>query len=320
MKRIFEIEQDKLKEYLDLHLTYREIGEKFGCSSWTVMERAKEYGLKSDARTYQMQTDNPALKDEVRRKISDSVKKMWDQGNYSERINGMTNCSGSKHSSYREEGYPCYYRMKAKYYHPEATCVCCGKQLSWDDDSIEVHHVDHDTDNFSLSNLAPLCHSCHRKYHRKSQFFCTVTKSFVFDACHYLPYHDRKCKFLHGHTYHMDISIRNAVLHETGMVADFNYIKRVVEEEVIDVFDHGFLNEQIEYPTCELMSSWIWFKLSKRLKGISSIKLWETDGSVCEMTSGNIKYYLQHFESDWNKPVSEISIPNDEIGSDGRPD
>ena len=52
MNRIFEIEEEQLKKYLDMHLTYAEIAEKYGCSSWTVMKRAKEAGLKSDARKY----------------------------------------------------------------------------------------------------------------------------------------------------------------------------------------------------------------------------------------------------------------------------
>ena len=301
MKRVFNIEREQLKQYLDMHMTYSDIAEKYNCSSWTIMNRAKEYGLKSDARKYQMQIDNPAAKEEVARKISNTISKMWEDGVYDGRVNGMLGLIGEKNPNYLPEGRSARYREKAIFYHPEARCMCCGKQLSWEDKSIEVHHVDGNHENFSLTNLKPLCHSCHRKYHRTSQPIVTITKSFVFDACHYLPYHDRRCKFLHGHTYHMEVSIKDRVLQETGMVIDFGYLKKVVDECVLDDFDHGFLNEFIEYPTCEIMINWIWQRLSVKLKGISRIRLWETDGSYCEMTGEDVSYYLQNFECDWTK-------------------
>lgn len=305
MERIFDIEKDELKKYLDMHMTYMDIAEKYGCSSWTVMKRAKEYGLKSDARKYQMQTDNPAAKEEVAKKISATIAKMWEDGRYDNRVNGMLDCVGENHPLYVPEGRAHNYREKAKFYHPEAVCLCCGKSLSWEDNSLEVHHVNENREDFSLTNLKPLCHSCHKKYHRKSQPIVTITKSFVFDACHYLPYHDRRCKFLHGHTYHMEISVKDRVLQETGMVIDFGQLKNIVQETVLDKFDHGFLNEYIEYPTCEIMISWIWQQLSLKLKGITRIRLWETDGSYCELTSDDMLYYLQNFESDWTKNIKE---------------
>lgn len=301
MNKKFDIEENLLKEYLDMHMTYTEIAEKFGCSHWTVMQRAKEYGLKSEARKYQMIENNPMADVAVRQKVSDTIAKMWESGKYDERINGMLGMTNNKNPNFKPEGTPYNYRKKAMFYHPEAICVCCGKSLSWEDKSIEVHHVNEDHDDFTLTNLAPLCHSCHRKYHRKSQPIVQITKSFVFDACHYLPYHDRKCKFLHGHTYHMDITVKNRVLQETGMVMDFGVLKKIVEEKIIEPFDHGFLNQYIEYPTCEIMINWIWKELSKDIKGLYKIKLWETDGSYCEIDAKDMKYYLLNFESDWTK-------------------
>ena len=301
MKRKFDIEKEQLKTYLDMHMTYSDIAEKYGCSSWTVMERAKEYGFRSDAKKQQMIENNPMANEEIRQKVSDTIAQMWEQGKYDCRINGMLGLTGEKNPKYVSEGRAGRYREKAKFYHPEAICVHCEKQLSWEGKSIEVHHVNEDRNDFTLTNLAPLCHSCHKKYHRKSQPFIKLTKSFVFDACHYLPYHDRKCKFLHGHTYHMEVTIRNRVMQETGMVMDFSKIKKIVDEKVIKPFDHGFINELITYPTCEIMVSWIWQQLSKDIKGLNSIKLWETDGSYCELTAEDMNYYLANFECDWTK-------------------
>lgn len=305
MKRVFDIEKDLLKSYLDMHMTYTEIAEKYGCSKWTIMSRAKEFGLRSDARRYQMTENNPMAKEEVRSKVSDVIAHMWEEGSYSDRVNGMAGLVGELYPNYDPAGSKHNYREKAKFYHPEAKCLCCGKQLSWEDNSIEVHHVDGDHNNYALTNLMPLCHSCHRKYHRKSQPVMQICKSFVFDACHFLPYHDRRCKFMHGHTYHMEICVQNRVLQETGMVIDFGELKTIVNEDVIDSFDHGFLNEYIDYPTCEMMVTWIWAVLSRRVKGLQHIKVYETDGSYCMLTADMSKQYLQNFECDWTK-VSEV--------------
>lgn len=305
MKRVFNIEKDLLKSYLDMHMTYTEIAEKYGCSKWTVMSRAKEFGLRSDARRYQMTENNPMAKEAVRSKVSDIIARMWEKGSYADRVNGMAGLVGELYPNYDPAGSKHNYREKAKFYHPEAKCLCCGKQLSWEDNSIEVHHVDGDHNNYALTNLMPLCHACHRKYHRKSQPIMQICKSFVFDACHFLPYHDRRCKFMHGHTYHMEICIQNRVLQETGMVIDFGELKAIVNEDIIDSFDHGFLNEYIDYPTCEMMVTWIWAVLSRRVKGLHHIKVYETDGSYCMLTADMSKQYLQNFECDWTK-VSEV--------------
>ena len=317
MNRVFKIEKEELAAYLDMHLTYAEIAEKYGCSTWTVMSRAKECGLHSTARAHQMSVDNPMAKAEIRQKVSDAIADLWEKGAYSDRKNGMAGLVGELYPGYIPEGRKDRYREKAKFYHPDATCFCCGKQLSWDDKSLEVHHVDEDRDNFALTNLMPLCHSCHRKYHRKSQPVVTISKEFVFDAAHYLPYHDRRCKFLHGHTYHLEIAVKGRVLQETGMVIDFGKLKHIVETEILDDFDHGFLNETIEYPTCELMITWIWAKLSRYVKGLQYIKLYETDGSYSIVDAATNKWYLSQFESDWTRKgmLIDTSVIGEEEGN-----
>lgn len=48
-------------------------------------------------------------------------------------------------------------------YDKETTlCEDCGA-----DGPLEVHHVDGDPFNNDLENLTPLCHSCHRRRHRR---------------------------------------------------------------------------------------------------------------------------------------------------------
>lgn len=46
--------------------------------------------------------------------------------------------------------------------------------------SPEVHHLDHDSTNNDLQNLAVLCHSCHKLFHRIPKQPKIIAKRFVF--------------------------------------------------------------------------------------------------------------------------------------------
>lgn len=126
----------------------------------------------------------------------------------------------------------------------------------------------------------------------QSTYKVTITKSFAFDACHYLPYHDRRCKYLHGHTYHMDIALKGYVNKGTGMVMDYGNLKSIVNRVLLDDWDHGFINEQIAYPTAEIMVMYAWAKLMKDLPDLESIKIWETDGSCAELTRNDVMEFI----------------------------
>ena len=55
----------------------------------------------------------------------------------------------------------------------------------------------------------------------------------------------------HGHTYLLDVTVRGAVDPRTGMVCDLGALQQVVQEQVVDPFDHTFLNKDIAYfATC----------------------------------------------------------------------
>lgn len=62
----------------------------------------------------------------------------------------------------------------------------------------------------------------------------TIRRHFQFDAAHMLSNYEGKCSNLHGHTYTGDIELQADVLDETGMVLDYNDIKKAV-----DRFDHA---------------------------------------------------------------------------------
>ena len=319
----FNMDKHEMERYLDMHLTYGDIAKKWEQQTgervpdYVVSAKGRSYGLISEGNRYYMRRDNPACREEVRGKISQSVKELWQSGAYDSRINGMTGCTEDLSAQFLPEGCYAEYAKKARFYHPEGVCLCCGKQLNWnasqkDKDAIEVHHVDRNHDNYSLTNLMPVCRSCHRQMHDMRSYFTTVTKEFAFDAAHYLPYHDGKCKFIHGHTYHMAITVRNVIDLGSGMVMDFSKLKDAVNDNVLAKFDHGFLNEYIPYSTCECMIFWIWRELSRDVKGLYKIKLQETDGSYAELTAEDYAQCLPQFECAWHysKGLDNYTISN----------
>jgi len=65
-----------------------------------------------------------------------------------------------------------------------------------------------------------------------------LSKTFHFDMAHRLSFHSGKCRNLHGHTYRLEVTLEGEP-DEHGMLIDFNEMKRIVHEHVIDVLDHA---------------------------------------------------------------------------------
>ena len=110
-----------------------------------------------------------------------------------------------------------------------------------------------------------------------------LVKKFTFDAAHNLINYDGKCKNLHGHTYHLAVKLTGNPDPETGMLLDFGELKKIVEENVLNKLDHGYINDVIEQPTAENISEWIYNKLREPLNlpncHLCAIELWETPDS-----------------------------------------
>ena len=138
-----------------------------------------------------------------------------------------------------------------------------------------------------------------------------ITKQFSFEAGHALYGYDGKCKNLHGHSYHLDVTIIGQPLNDVnhvkyGMVIDFGDLKKIVKEEIVDIFDHSMIFNKntphlelaeelknrghyvllVDYqPTTEMMVIDFANKIKKRLpEGIElhSLKLRETGTSFAE--------------------------------------
>lgn len=112
----------------------------------------------------------------------------------------------------------------------------------------------------------------------------SASRVFTFEAAHQLPWHQGKCRNLHGHSYRLEVTVTGAI-GPNGIVVDFADIKRVVEREVVDRFDHRYLNDLLDNPTAELLAAEIWKSVEAADLAVSRIRLWETADSFVEITS-----------------------------------
>jgi len=105
----------------------------------------------------------------------------------------------------------------------------------------------------------------------------TLTKDFSFDASHRLIKLDwsesenkevyGKCFNApsHGHTYKLSVTLEG-IPDESGMIINFSELKKIVNENVIEKFDHNYLNQFFNKPsTCEVMVADIYYTLKPLL-------------------------------------------------------
>lgn len=138
-----------------------------------------------------------------------------------------------------------------------------------------------------------------------------ITKQFSFETGHALYGYDGKCKNVHGHSYKLSVTVIGTPISDNsnvkfGMVIDFSDLKKIVKEEIVDVFDHATVFNKntphielaaelqtrghhvilVEYqPTSENMVIDFAKKITNRLpEGIQlhALKLQETESSYAE--------------------------------------
>lgn len=138
-----------------------------------------------------------------------------------------------------------------------------------------------------------------------------ITKQFNFETGHALYGYDGKCKNVHGHSYKLSVTVIGKPITDNskvkyGMVIDFSDLKKIVKEEIVDVFDHATVFNQntphielakelkqrdhhvilVDYqPTSEMMVIDFASKIKKRLPeniDLFSLRLQETETSFAE--------------------------------------
>jgi 6-pyruvoyltetrahydropterin/6-carboxytetrahydropterin synthase len=90
----------------------------------------------------------------------------------------------------------------------------------------------------------------------------------------------------HGHNYLLEVTLAGTPDPVTGMVLDLKEVKDVINEEIIEPFDHRFLNHEVKpfdkiVPTTENIAREIWRRLVARFPGeapkLHRVRLWETE-------------------------------------------
>lgn len=96
----------------------------------------------------------------------------------------------------------------------------------------------------------------------------------------------------HGHNYTLEVTVTGSVDPVTGFVVDLKWLKDVIEEQVISVYDHRHLNHEVpefasRIPTTENMAVAIWKRLEALVTAaggarLSRVRVYETDDIFAE--------------------------------------
>jgi 6-pyruvoyltetrahydropterin/6-carboxytetrahydropterin synthase len=91
-----------------------------------------------------------------------------------------------------------------------------------------------------------------------------------------------KCVRDHGHNYVCEVTVRGQVDPETGMVLNLVELDRILKDEVVEVYDHRFVNDDVpgfdaRVPTTENIALDVWRRVEKRLRGctLHRVRLYE---------------------------------------------
>ena len=96
----------------------------------------------------------------------------------------------------------------------------------------------------------------------------------------------------HGHNYLVDVTVRGAIDPRTGMVCDLSALQRLVDDLVLEPFDHTFLNQDVPFfsecvPTAENIALHIADRLSAPIKAIGAnlhkVRLQESPNNAAEV-------------------------------------
>ncbi len=102
----------------------------------------------------------------------------------------------------------------------------------------------------------------------------------------------------HGHNYLLDITVRGTIDSRTGMICDLNLLQQLVEDIVIEPFDHTFLNKDIPHfkncvPTAENIALYISDSLNNPIRDLGAnlhkVRLQESPNNAAEVYTETTK-------------------------------
>ena len=103
-----------------------------------------------------------------------------------------------------------------------------------------------------------------------------IYRDFQFEAAHFLPSAPpgHPNSRVHGHSFRSRVWIEGEPDPKTGLVMHFDDLTAAIEE-AREALDHHMLNEVegLAAPTLELISMWLWNRLSNRVPGLAQIEV-----------------------------------------------
>jgi len=128
-----------------------------------------------------------------------------------------------------------------------------------------------------------------------------ICKIFEIQAAHLLSKHPGKCRYPHGHSYRIEVTLQADQLDQNDMVCDFQAIKCCLEK-LLEKLDHGvavnstdpnvkniaattdrLVRFENQDPTSEVLARWIFNGLQQRLA--SADKIQNTNGTTYTLNS-----------------------------------
>ncbi|MFP4475594.1 MAG: 6-carboxytetrahydropterin synthase QueD [Desulfatibacillaceae bacterium] len=114
-----------------------------------------------------------------------------------------------------------------------------------------------------------------------------------FAAAHQLTMVGKKCENLHGHNWRIEVHVGGRELDAGGVLLDFGVLKRKLNE-VMDLLDHRFLNEQKAFadnpPSSENIARFVADELARRVDSdrirVTRVSAWESDDSCATYIPG----------------------------------
>jgi 6-pyruvoyltetrahydropterin/6-carboxytetrahydropterin synthase len=109
----------------------------------------------------------------------------------------------------------------------------------------------------------------------------------------------------HGHNYHLEVTVQGEIDPKTGMIVDLVALQQTIQDQIVEPFDHTFLNKDIPYfaqvvPTAENIAVHIMDLLQAPIQQLGAtlhrIKLIESPNNSCEILC-----------SQWVRPSSTMA-------------
>lgn len=105
-----------------------------------------------------------------------------------------------------------------------------------------------------------------------------------FSSAHALREYDGDCARVHGHNWHVHVTVTGEELNELGILIDFKVLKKTTNE-IIDKLDHRMINEIEPFttinPTAENIAKYLYEEIGSKLNDnnvkVKKITIFETE-------------------------------------------